>query len=1307
MNNILHVHSTFSKDDSTASPDAIVKRAKEIGSKNITLTDHGTLLGIEPFMDAGKKYGVNTIPGVEAYLIDHMIILAKNYKGYQSISYAMRDANTNIIEIKKREYPIMSKEIIERYFTGNENVIATSACIQGPIAKILLSNYKIKEKILKDKKKLKEFENDCKLYDELNSIFKKCTEDIRTLKKEITLNKKYLTPAYENKINKLKKNLEKCSNEEESIRLKDELETAQYVRKNANSIIIEKEKHIEKITTEKNKAKKERDKAKKGRDKYCKLKDKIDGYELNSEEDLYNEAKEKLLYFKSIFPYFYIELQNHGLPQEKYVMPLLVKLARETDTKIIAANDAHMVDNSPESIEARRIVRYNFFKKSQVVQEVDKTLYIKTDEELIEALSKIISQEDAIDAVNNTNILNECNVVFPNEKHYPTLKNSKKQFYAILKKERWKRIQNKEWNNEYEERLKHEVNIIDSMGYIDYHMVVRDFCNIGRILGSVSRVEMKLLPNDFKSIIQWVKDNKLSKGVKGMGVGPGRGSAAGSLVCYLLGITNIDPIKYELYFERFLNPERVTMPDIDTDIRTSLRPFIIKYLKYVYGDRAVCSISTVTTYGPKNAVRMAGRDRASQLYEHLPKPEKDVMKQKYLHNYTDKITDMLDDVKFLSDIKNSIGKILKENKELDLIYKRAMLIEGALSGTGVHAGGVIISDNDNVNDYIPLAWNKEKEVWAAQCDMIKAEEKGLLKMDLLGLGTLDYIADAIYLIKKHYGIDIDMDKIPFESEVFDEIYAKGNTNSVFQFESPGMKEMLKNFKPTCLNDIIILVAMYRPGPMDFIDDVIKVKHKIKPLTYKTPELEPILKDTYGAIVYQEQVMQIFQQLAGYSLGQADLVRRAMSKKKEEKLKKERPAFIYGDPERNIEGCVANGISEEIANELFDVMTDFAKYAFNKSHAAAYAVVSYQTAWLKYHYPLEYLCALFNNKEQKEYEPLIEDCNMYGIKLLKPDINFSSYEFIIENGAIRYGFKGITGIGNMVENVMDTISKKREVKKYNSIQDFLYRNIQEQNGKSKLIDKKIVETFIEAGLFDTFYQNRAKVVEQVDSFYNAINNVTATEDLQKSINRLIINDAYKSVSDNIKKDIECLGTMLSENPLDDYKEEKFYGCIPINEIKESKKISIYGFVISVEEKTSAKGNKYFLLNILGKSGKCKVYVMNRSYDNYKSRIFTYENKVIKITGASNGSIMYGNYITLLNPYTQEYFMHLKTVEDTKKAMAIINNRDKNGYIPVYINCSWLIKNNEFYEAEKPIICKVELNDKEVELLQSKALVIVKR
>lgn len=1232
----------YSFNDSMQTPEEIVKRVKETGGRSVTLTDHGTMLGIEPFMDAGKKYDINTIPGVEAYTENrhHLVIVAKNYEGYTAISHAMREANKHIEAGKKISFPIMTKEILERFFKGNNDVIASTACIQGIVPFTLLENYRIKKEIQKKKETIKELRDDYMSYLEYQAQYEECEEQIKKIKESVQDTHKYTLKGYLSKktkaVARIKKLRETGNDDEKTLSLIAEQERIIKEIEDNYELGVKRDKEAEEkiaIYTEKKKTAKERMKNKEKKyKKFNQAEESLFELSLTDENALFDKAYKELMYLKSIFPNLYVELQYHGMEEEAYVMPILVKLAKKTNTPIIAANDAHITYNTEECVEARRIIRFNYFEKAVTTSDIDRSLYMKTDDELTEALSVVVDKAVAIEAVKNTSILDECNVVFPEEKHYPTV-DTELSFDEMLESKRQEMIKAGEWDEEHELRFIKEKQTIKSMGYVDYHMIVQDYCNMLRILGMLPKNKVEALINEygFNGIKDYITKNKSS--LCGTGVGPGRGSAAGSLVCYMLGITNIDPIKYNLLFERFLNPERVTMPDIDTDVRTSLRPLIIKYLMQKYGKNAVCSIATELSFGAKSAIKMVGRDRASQLYEHITnKEEKKKKKREYAKQYTNVLADEVPDEvgTTLSSCEKELESVINKNKEMTLLWKRAKLLEGRIYSSSIHAGGVIISDNDDINDYIPLAWNEEKGVWSCQCNMIRAEEKGLLKMDLLGLNTLDYISDCLNLIVKHHGIAIDINNIPLDDEnVYREIYSKGITNSVFQFESDGMKSMLKDFKPTTFEDLILLVAAYRPGPMQYLPDIISVKNNKSKPSYKTPMLKDILSDTYGAVIYQEQVMTIFQELAGYSLGSADLVRRAMSKKKVKQLEIERKAFIYGDENRGIKGCIANGINKDIANQLFDELMEFAKYAFNKSHAAVYALVSYQTAYLKYYYPAEYLCALLNNKNQNEFEPIVEDCNYYGIDILPVDINYSYFDFVCEDGSIRYGFKGLNELGEANRELYERIAENRNNGIYVSVNDFLCRNlIATEDDKYKIFPLKQYTILVEVGAFDKFGYERSKLltIPKIDK--------NTYDVMLLKINGISFEQGFEDIKYNINKEIEHAGMILSYNPLKMYLEDKKYGCTPINEIMGyEKSINILGLITSVTKTKSKKGNDMVIVKITGKTGNMTGYIVGKNLSRINTDAIL--NEVHKIEGSISGNNIFINDINMIPPYTTCY------------------------------------------------------------------------
>lgn len=1315
MSGLLHVHSMYSINDSTQTPEEIVTRAKQMGFTSVTLTDHGTLMGIEPFIKAGDKHNFNVVPGVETYTKNrnHLILIARNYKGYQDICYAMREANENIEEIKvgakSLTYPIMTDSILKKYFEGNNDVIATTACIKGYVCDILLINHKIKKHNQKYIDLCADNKNDYDAYNDAVINKKQLKDRIRVLKKELKELNKYTTQEHYDKRKKLEDIISTVPHEQKRyINAVNKLSLFDQMERKASEECPDLISKIKSSEYELQQCEEIINEKKKNHNAYERAFQKTSEITYIDESVLYRDAKENLMFLKSVFSNLYIELQYHGMEEEAYVMPLMAQLGKECEVDFILSNDAHVNADSDELFEARRIVRYNYFDKAQSIMPYERELYIKTNEQVAESLKEIIEDQSVIQkALNNTDIIDECKVIFPNEQHHPEV-NTKLSFDEIINEEKERRIRNGEWDDIHEQRMNHEIEVIKSMGFVDYFMVVRDFCIEGRKLGIIPKEYIDYVPYyDFEKVDAWIKEHNFKLGI---GIGPGRGSAVGSIVCNMMGITNIDPIKYDLLFERFLNPERVSMPDIDSDIASAIRPLIIRYLKWKYGERAVCSIGTELTYGARNAIAAAGRDRASQLYGES-KEGKEKQKE-YRYKYTLKISDVIpEDPKIkLCDC----DEVFKANnfvesaadKEYSLIIERAKLIEGRVSGVGCHAGGVVISDNDNINEYLPLAWNQKKAVWYAQCNKDRVEEKGLLKMDILGLNTLDCISECLQMIYKYENIRVDIDNIPFEDEVFSNIYAKGLTNSVFQFESDGMKKMLTEFRPNSFEDIILLVACYRPGPLQYLGDIIDIKNGRKKLTYKTPELESILSTTYGATVYQEQVMQIFQKLAGYSLGGADLVRRAMSKKNMDKLEKERQSFVYGDPSRNIDGCVNRGIDKEIANTLFDEMTEFANYAFNKSHAAAYAMVSYQTAWLKYHYPQYFLCSLFNNIDQEKYKVIIEDCDNLGVKLLPLDINHSYYDFVIENNSIRFGFRGIKGIGEVNRGDIEQMCYYRKQHAYTDIKNFLKRNIMTSDTKKgikySVIRDTLFTALIDSGCFDTFHQNRECIKK-----YLGIEAESRTKLIDR-INDIVISEDIKDIRYNVKHELELLSAVISERPLDEYEEDNVYGCTPIDQINENGIYHIFGLVIDSVAQKSKKGNDILILKIKGKRGECTAIAMNQIYNAYKDGSLSFKVVKMKISASiknGNKGIFVNEIYPLVN-YSHEYYIDLDSEEKTNNFSKIINNDDskeRDKRIRIEVLCRY-VGNDELKKADKPRLVNRYISDEAFELLKNQNMLV---
>ena len=742
---------------------------------------------------------------------------------------------------------------------------------------------------------------------------------------------------------------------------------------------------------------------------------------------MYEEAKKAALHYQQIFGEgnFFLELQDHGLPDQKTANAGLMQLHNELHIPLIATNDIHYTykeDAEPHDI-LLCIQTGKHVSDTDRMRYTGGQYYMKSEEEM---RSLFPYAPEAID--NTQKIADRCNV----EIEFGVTKLPKfavpggrpsEEYLRELCYEGLARRYPKD-DGSLRQRMDYELSVIEKMGYVDYFLIVSDF-------------------------IHYAKSHDIP-------VGPGRGSAAGSIVAYCLEITDIDPIRYSLLFERFLNPERVSMPDIDVDFCYERRQEVIDYVVRTYGKDDVAQIVTFGTMAAKGVVRDVGR------VLDLPYAKCDAIAKMIPGDLGMTLQKAL---KLSPDLK----KAYAEDPEVTYLIDMSLRLEGLPRHTSMHAAGVLIA-RTNVDEYVPLARNQDGTV-VTQYTMTTLEELGLLKMDFLGLRTLTVIKNAQVQAERNYGVHIDINRIDYGDPKVYEMISRGDTAGVFQLESAGMTSFMKELKPESIDDIIAGLSLYRPGPMDFIPRYIKGKNNRDTVTYECPELEPILKSTYGCIVYQEQVMQIVQKLAGYSLGRADLVRRAMSKKKAEVMQKERQNFIYGNLEEGVPGCIRNGIPEETASRIFDEMTDFASYAFNKSHAAAYAVVSYQTAWLKCYYPAEYMAALMtsvidNLNKTSEY---IQTCRKMGLRIQPPDINRGDYGFTAEpgeGGSILYGLSAIKGVGRSV--VEEIVEERQQNGPFTDMEDFITRMQQSVN-------RKAMEYFIKAGAFDCFPGNRCQKI----------------------------------------------------------------------------------------------------------------------------------------------------------------------------------------------------------------------------------------
>lgn len=1229
----LHNHTTDSNRDSVMSHESLVDAAIAAGYTALAKTEHGTVIGYNTFYELCKEKGIKPILGVEAYVTcdfnsndrHHMILMAKNNDGWKAISKAVTESNEHVTKVSTLTFPLMDKNIIRKWFgrgsIGYGNVIATSACVSGVVAGIWFHEQRADDKLAKLIKKRDKFtsESDTQFL-KLKDAFEGLQSEVKDLQVKIAEAKKLANRS----TMALERRASSGKTEEIREKARNELSSINAAKEQAKKDLDEFTKLKEEKDAQLKNTRTLYGKEKISVEKWKALEDQVKAAETEkkSDEDCKSEMVREAAWFRDTFAPsdFYMELQFHGMKEEKYVMPVLAEIAGDLNIPVVAANDAHIPTNSGDDILARQIIRSTRFDKWEDATAADKEMYVKTPEELTEALSKILPEDIVAEAMENTGkIAEQCNVELKKENHYPKFKTPNgetpeeyltKMAYAGIRKR-----YGKDWDEKHEERLKHELSVICGMGYADYHLIVQDFLEYAREAGKLdlTNPEEAALARTF----DLEKIRAVTKSRPGECVGPGRGSAAGSIVCYLIGITNIDPIRYNLLFERFLNPERVSMPDIDCDIESTVRPFVVEYVKHKYGESSVCGIMTQGTQSGKAAIQTAARvlglkrKEDSTAYLSLG----DALSKKAAASTDDELHLKL------SDVEKDVLTAFSDNEPAKEIFRYAKLIEGCVTQIGQHAAGIIIADGHPVSDYVPLCWNDKNKIMTTQVDMIAAEAMGLLKMDFLGLNNLTIITETLKIIKKRTGDVINMDKIPFENEVFENIFASAMTNSIFQFESAGMKNMLKQFKPGSIDDLVLLVAMFRPGPLQFLPDVIKVKQGVKEIEYLTPELRPILGNTYGSIVYQEQVQQIFRDLAGYSLGQADIVRRAMSKKKLKVIEAERDSFLHGDPKRGIHGCVAAGIDEDAANTLFDQMTDFAAYAFNRSHAACYAVVAYQTAWLKYHYPSEYMTAVFNNSKFEKFQGLVADLKELGVEIAPPDVNASELKFTLsDDGKILFGLGAIKGLGNSVFSII----KERENGEFNSLSDFVMRT---------LPGKAILEELTWSGAFDRFIANRKQLSEAIPDYLAAIKKVKDAEkklqtesEKSKKENRAekakaayalirevhLNNGICDDPKETLNKEHDLLGAYIGKQPIDLYKIEDATDKISYCLENVPKHCKIAGIISDLRVKArKSDGAPLAFFKLTDKSGTIDVACFTNQYAKYNDVII--DGEVVVLDG----------------------------------------------------------------------------------------------
>ena len=890
---------------------------------------------------------------------------------------------------------------------------------------------------------------------------------------------------------------------------------------------------------------------------------------------MYEDAKKAALRYQDIFGKgnFFLELQDHGIPEQQNVNQQLLKMHRETGIELVATNDVHYTlaeDAQPHDVLLCLQTGKKLADEDRMRYEGGQ-YYVKSPEEM-ERLFPY-----APEALENTHkIAQRCHVEiefgvtklpkFDVPEGYTSWEYLNELCFKGLE-ERYQSV-----TEELKERLNYELSTIRNMGYVDYFLIVWDF-------------------------IKYARDHDIM-------VGPGRGSAAGSLVAYTLGITQLDPIRYDLLFERFLNPERVSMPDIDVDFCFERRQEVIDYVRRKYGDDCVVQIVTFGTLAARGVIRDVGR------VMDLPYAQVDTIAKmipQELNITIDKALQMIPELK----------TVYEDQKEIHDLIDTAKRLEGLPRHTSMHAAGVVISQKD-VSEYVPLSRASDGSI-VTQFTMTTLEELGLLKMDFLGLRTLTVIQNAVHLIEQDVGVKLDMQHIDYNDKKVLDSLGTGRSDGVFQLESAGMKNFMKELKPQSLEDVIAGISLYRPGPMDFIPQYIRGKNRPDTIKYDCPQLEPILKPTYGCIVYQEQVMQIVRNLAGYTLGRSDLVRRAMSKKKAAVMEKERQNFVYGNEEEGVPGCIANGISEQTANKIYDDMIDFAKYAFNKSHAAAYAVVSYQTAFLKYYYPVEFMAALMTSviEMPTKVAEYIQVCRQMNIKILPPDVNRGAYGFSVDNGAIRYGLSAIKSVGRPVINAL---VEEREVNgEYRSLKDFIER-------LTGTVNKRAIENFIKAGALDCLEGNRrqkmlvySQIVDSIaqekkNSFAGQMSLFDLVSDEEKKEYEIRMPDVEEYDKEMIlafEKDV--LGIYLSGHPLEKYRNimEKMISAKTtdfqpdeesgIPKVYDGQKVIIGGMITEKTIKYTRNNKVMAFLTVEDLLGTVEIVVFPRDYEKWQSML----------------------------------------------------------------------------------------------------------
>jgi len=894
----------------------------------------------------------------------------------------------------------------------------------------------------------------------------------------------------------------------------------------------------------------------------------------------YDQAKSVAGQYKDLFgDDFYVEIQNHGMDVEKNILLNAPKIARELNIRLVATNDCHYI--KPEHAIPHNIMlcipdaTSAYAPDYRSLRYGSTQLYFKSAKEMVELF------KDYPEALESTlEIAGKCNLELNLKKNFmPEFpippESGAKNLEEYLEKLAVDGVVRRFGapSQEIRERLKHELGVINKMGYAGYFLIVQDFISKAREMG--------------------------------VRVGPGRGSAAGSLVSYALGITDVDPLKYDLIFERFLNPERVSMPDIDIDFSDSKREKVIEYVRQKYGENSVAQIITFGSLSARAVLKDVGRvlgiplGTIDSITKQIP----------VVQGKVTKISEALDTIPELAWVKEST------DEKIDLLIETSKVLEGMHRNVSMHAAGVVIAPGD-ISDYVPMYKTPQTDLMT-QYNMKDLEEAGLLKMDFLGLRTLTVIENTLDLIKQHHGIDLDLDTIPESDPKTLELFSKGLTVALFQFESSGMQDYLRRLKPTSIHDLVVMNALYRPGPMEKIPDFIARKHGKQEITYLHPKMESILRDTYGVIVYQEQVMKIASEIAGFTLAQADLMRRAMGKKDKELMARQKKEFA--------EGALKNGIDRKTSSEIFDQIEKFSSYGFNKSHSVPYSVLAYQTGYLKAHYPAEYMAATLSSEMDNtdKIVLLIDDCRKLGIAVLPPDVNESGVKFSVTDKGIRFGLSAIKNVGvSAVEQIVHT---RAERGKFSDIFDFCSRV------DLRLTNKRTIESLVQAGAFDSLHDNRAQLFSSADRVVGFGQSVQESSGRGQSMlfdassAKVFARPALPAVAEwneaeKLSREKAMLGFYVSGHPLMKYGDEiEAFASAKLGDpqsVKPNSTVRVCGIITAVKKMVDKRGNQMAFITIEDFTGKAECIVFSDPFKKYGGILAM--GSIIMVIGRNDGN-----------------------------------------------------------------------------------------